>query len=86
MWKLSRGVFVDDEEHGQSLLDEDSEDLCSLTPVQVLSTTITQFPYGKFHGFCSTFLSSSYFFSTETVRFWRLLDRGRGLHDFGMNI
>ncbi|XP_038880533.1 vesicle transport protein SFT2B [Benincasa hispida] len=36
MWKLSRGVFVDDEEHGQSLLDEDSEDLCSLTPVQRL--------------------------------------------------
>lgn len=36
MWKLSRGVFVDDEEHGRSLLDEDSEDLCSLTPVQRL--------------------------------------------------
>ncbi|CAK9318190.1 unnamed protein product [Citrullus colocynthis] len=36
MWKLSRGVFIDDEEHGQSLLDEDSEDLCSLTPVQRL--------------------------------------------------
>ncbi|KAL0548778.1 hypothetical protein IC582_013248 [Cucumis melo] len=36
MWKLSDGVFVDDEERSQSLLDEDSEDLCSLTPVQRL--------------------------------------------------
>ncbi|XP_022141323.1 vesicle transport protein SFT2B isoform X1 [Momordica charantia] len=36
MWKLSRGVFGDDEERGQSLLDEDSEDLCSLSPVQRL--------------------------------------------------
>ncbi|KAG6574237.1 Vesicle transport protein SFT2B [Cucurbita argyrosperma subsp. argyrosperma] len=36
MWKLGLGVFGDDEERGQSLLDEDSEDLCSLTPVQRL--------------------------------------------------
>ncbi|XP_023553014.1 vesicle transport protein SFT2B-like [Cucurbita pepo subsp. pepo] len=37
MWRnSSRDVFVDDEECGQSLLDEDSEDLCSLTPVQRL--------------------------------------------------
>ncbi|KGN58267.1 vesicle transport protein SFT2B [Cucumis sativus] len=35
MWKLSEGVFVD-EERSQSLLDEDSEDLCSLTAVQRL--------------------------------------------------
>ncbi|XP_023541346.1 vesicle transport protein SFT2B [Cucurbita pepo subsp. pepo] len=36
MWKLGLAVFGDDEERGQSLLDEDSEDLCSLTPVQRL--------------------------------------------------
>ncbi|XP_020540724.1 vesicle transport protein SFT2A isoform X2 [Jatropha curcas] len=36
MWKLNQLIAGDDEEKGESFLDDESEGLCSLSPTQVL--------------------------------------------------
>ncbi|KDP22150.1 hypothetical protein JCGZ_25981 [Jatropha curcas] len=43
MWKLNQLIAGDDEEKGESFLDDESEGLCSLSPTQVLMLSLIVF-------------------------------------------